>query len=488
MNSGFRSQVVPSYRLLTEEQIKEIHLASLDILETIGMRVMNEEGVQLLRDAGCRVTGKDVCHIPAWLVEDCIRSAPPRFTVYNRNGEEAMNIGGRHINFGLGTDLINTYDLETGEMHESVLQDVANAAKVADYCEEVNFVASYALPHDVPVNSMYIECFRTQMENTVKPIFFTAAGYEDLSIMIEMAAAVAGGEDKLRAKPFLIHYSEPTAPLQHSYGAVRKLFLCAEKGIPINYTPGDIMGGSTPITLAGGIAQANAEGLSSIVLHQLKAKGAPIICGFAAVPLDMKTATFSYGAPDFRLTNSASSDLYHYYDIPMWSTIGTDSHVFDQQASMEHVFGILLAALDGSNLIHDIGYLGQGLVGNPAMIVMDNEIISYVKRILRGFDITPETLALNIMREVGPGGQFMTTDHTLEFYKQEQWRTQLISRDEPASWIAKGKLSYGERVTQKTIEILKTHKPQPLPDDVRKKVDTIAKNAQKTLEGMTFTA
>lgn len=488
MNSGFRSQCVPNYRLLTEEQIKEIHLASMEILETAGMRILNDEGVQLLRDAGCRVKNRNVVQIPNWLVEECILSTPSRITVYNRKGDQAMRLEGRNIHFGLGTDLINTYDLQTGQMRPSVLQDVINAAVVSDYCEEVDFIASYALPHDVPTNTMYVECFRAQVENSTKPIFFTAAGHEDLAAIVEMAAVVAGGEEALREKPFLIHYSEPTAPLTHSYGAVRKLFLCAEKGVPINYTPGDLMGGSTPVTLAGGVTQANAEALSSIVLHQLRAKGAPIICGFAAVPLDMRAATFSYGSPELRLTNSAMADLYHYYGIPMWSTIGTDAHSFDQQASMEHAFGILLAALDGANLIHDIGYLGQGLIGNPALIVMDNEIISYVKRILRGFDLTRKTMAVDVIRQVGPGGQFMSDDHTLEFYKQEQWRTQLINRDEPDRWIEKGRLTYGDRVTQKTIEILKTHKAEPLPDDVRQKIDGIAKNVEKALEGMQFEA
>ena len=312
MNSGFKGECVPSYRLLTEDQIKEIHRATLEVLETVGVRVRHEEGVQLLRDAGCRVKDGDVVQIPNWLVEESIRSAPSLITVYNRMGEEAMRLEGRNIYFGLGTDLINTYDLDTGKMRPSLLQDVINAARVADYCEEIDFIASFALPSDVPTNTMYIECVKAMMENSIKPIFFTAAGEEDLEFIIEMAATVAGGKEALRERPFLIHYSEPTAPLTHSHGAVRKLFLCAEKGIPVCYPPGDMLGASTPVTLAGGIVQANAEALSGIVLHQLKGKGSPIISGFGAIPLDMKTASFSYGAPDLRLTNSAFADLYHY--------------------------------------------------------------------------------------------------------------------------------------------------------------------------------
>ena len=176
MNSGIKTQCVPDYRLLTEDQIKEIHRASLEILETIGVRVSHEEAVQLLRDAGCRVKENNIIHIPNWLVEECIRSAPSRITMYNRKGEEAMRLEGRNIHFGLGTDLISTYDVKTGETRPSRLQDVANAATVADYCEEVDFIASFALPSDVPTNTMYIECAKAMMESSISQSFSQRQG------------------------------------------------------------------------------------------------------------------------------------------------------------------------------------------------------------------------------------------------------------------------------------------------------------------------
>ncbi len=488
MNSGFRSQCVPSYRLLTEEQIKELHLATLEVLETIGVRVMCDEGVELLRSAGCRVRDSNIVQIPPWLVEECIRSAPPRITIYNRKGEEAMLLEGRKIYFGMGTDLTMTYDLYTGELRPSVLQDVRNMARVADACEHIDFLASMALPHDVPTNAMYVECVKAQMENSTKPIFFTAGGREDLEYILRMAEAVAGGPEALRAKPFIIHYSEPTPPLTHSYGAVRKLFLCAERGIPICYPPGLILGASGPVTLAGGIVQANAEALSGVVLHQLKAKGAPIISGIAAVPMDMSTSTFCYGAPEFRLTNSAFADLYHWYGLPMWSTVGTDAHAFDQQAAIEHAIATFMAALDGANLIHDVGYLGQGLIGNPAMVLMGNELISYTKRLLRGFDITRETLALDVIRRVGPGGHYLAEEHTLRHFRQELWRPQFLNRDDPDTWISKGRKTYADRVIQETKRLLETHRPAPLPADTAAALDAIAAEARQALAGIHFIA
>jgi trimethylamine--corrinoid protein Co-methyltransferase len=303
-----------------------------------------------------------------------------------------------------------------------------------------------------------------------------------------MAATVAGGEDALREKPFLIHYSEPTAPLTHSHGAVRKVFLCAESGVPICYTPGDMLGATTPVTLAGGIVQANAEALSGIVLHQLKAKGAPIISGFGVVPLDMKTGIFSYGAPDLRLTNSAFADIFHYYEIPMWSTVGTDAFRLDAQAAMEHAFGTLLAALDGANLIHDIGYMGQGLLGNPAAIVMSDEIISYVKRIIQGFDITREKIGLDVIQKVGPGGDFMTQRHTADHFRQELWRPKFLNRDTPKAWMEKGGKSYEEIVVQKALDILETYQAKSLPEDVQQKINETASKAGGELADIQFVA
>ena len=487
MNTGFKSQCVPSYRVLTEDQIKEIHLATLEVLETVGIRILDADGLQLLKDAGCRLKKENIIRIPNWLVEEAILNTPSRITIYNRKGGEAMHLEGNKVHFGLGTDLINTYDLKTGELRPSRLQDVVHAARTGDYLQEIDFIASFALPQDVPTNLMYIECFKAMLENSIKPIFFTAAGREDLSVIIEMAAAVVGGEEDLRERPFLIHYAEPTSPLSHSGGALKKLFLCADKRIPVNYTPALLSGATGPVTLAGALTVANAEALSGIVLHQLRAKGAPIISGFVATTMDMLTSTAVYGGPDFRLTHSACADLYHYYGIPMWGTAGaSDAHCFDQQVAVEAAISILMAALDGANLVHDIGYFGQGLMGSPATIVMGSEIISYVKRIIRGFDISRERMGMDVIQEVGPGGNFLLKEQTRRLHRQEHWRPKYMNRDNPDIWKEKGGKNYGEIVTQKAIEILDTHRPEPLPENVRVTIGEIVKKAEKSLEGIKF--
>ena len=488
MNTGFRSQVVPEFRLLTEDQIREFHRAALRVNEKVGARVNYEEGVELLRRHGCTVTQENMVLIPNYLVEECLQSAPSSIEIYNRKGKEAMCLENRNIYFGLGTELMNSYDIYTGELRPSLLKDVANASRVADYCKHIDFVASYAMPHDVPANMAFLENVKTMFENTVKPIFCTAAGLEDLESIIEIAEAVVGGADALRSKPCLIHYSEPTPPLVHSYGAVRKLFYCADKGVPLMYAPADILGGSAPVSLAGGIVQALAEVQVGVVLHQLRRKGAPIILGWGVCPIDMRTFAFSYGAPEIRLTNSACADIFHWYGIPSWSTLGTDAHVLDEQASMEQAFNTLVAALDGANLIHDLGYMGQGLVGHPAMLVMCDEMVSYVKRLMRGFDMTRELMAVEEIMKIGAEGNHLESEHTLRYFKQELWVAPLVNRDDIQVWKQKGRRTYGQKIIQKTIEILESHKPEELPSGTRDKIEAIAERAHRELKGIQFVA
>jgi trimethylamine---corrinoid protein Co-methyltransferase len=482
------SQAAPQYRILNEEQIQQIHRASLEILETVGMRVHHEDAIQILRASGCVVRDDDQVYFPPRLVEACLKSVPSSVTIYNRKGEEAMRLEGRNVYYGLGTDLVKTWDLETNQLRPSKLQDVANAARVADACKEINFVASFALPSDTPVNAIYLMSFKTMLENTVKPLFFTSAGAEDLTAILEVAETAAGGRQALRDRPFLIQYSEPTSPLMQSYGAVSKLLLCAERGIPICYTPGALLGASAPVTLAGALAQTNAEALGSITLHQLKSRSAPMISGLTMETLDMRTTHISYGSPENRLTNSAFADLYHFYHIPMWSEVGSDAISLDEQAGWELAVGILMAGLDGANLIHDVGYLGQGLVGNPISIVMCDEIISYVRHILRGFGISNKTLAVDLIRKVGSGGNFLQEDHTLEHFRQELWRPSLANRDNPDVWEEKGGLQYVEKVKQKTLDILARHQPEKLDTTTQGKIETITLKALKTLENIEFRA
>jgi trimethylamine--corrinoid protein Co-methyltransferase len=487
MSLGFKSQCVPEYRVLDESQIKRIHCATLELLETVGVKVLHEDALDMLRDAGCRIKPNSLVQIPNWLVEECIRSAPSRITIYNRLGEEAMRLEGSRRHFGMGTDLVHTYDLDSGEIHQSRLQDVVNAAKIADSLAEIDFIGSYALPYDSPMNMSYIDSFKAQLENSIKPIFFTAAGREDLAVINSLAAATVGGTDILKEKPIHIHYSEPLTPLSHTVGAIEKLFYCADNLIPVTYTPGMMSGATAPITLAGAITVGNAEALSGLVMHQLRRKGAPIVSGFGMSTLDMKTTACIYGCPEYRLAISACADIYHYYGVPMWGTAGvSDANCIDQQAGMEWAISLLTAALDGANLIHDVGYLGQGMIGHPAALVICAEIISYAKRLSRGFSIDDIDISMDVIRKVGPQGDFLNTHHTLRGFKKEHWLPEISNRMALATWNNFGSATMLDKAIAKARNILRDHQPIPLTSGVQEAIDAIRDSAVKRLEGMLF--
>ena len=286
----------------------------------------------------------------------------------------------------------------------------------------------------------------------------------------------------MQEKPIHIHYAEPLTPLMHSAGAIKKLFYCADNRVPLNYTPGMMSGASAPITLAGAIVVGNAEALSGIVIHQLRSKGAPIISGFGMSTLDMKTSACVYGCPEYRLALSACADLYHYYEVPMWGTAGvSDSHALDQQASMEWSISLLMAAMDGANLIHDVGYMGQGLVGSPAALVMNAEIISYAHRVVRGFDIDADHIGMDVIRDVGPQGAFIATDQTRQYFQKEHWQPQLINRMTLEPWLAAGRSTWGRQAVEKAQDILKNHHPPALPDPVQQSLNQLRESARQEL-------
>ena len=335
---------------------------------------------------------------------------------------------------------------------------------------------------------MYIDAFKSQLEHSTKPIFFTAAGLAELRLIKEMAAAVAGGSDNLRHKPFLIHYSEPLSPLIHSAGAVERLLFCADHHIPVTYTPGMMSGATGPVTLAGALALGNAEALSGLVMHQLRSKGAPIISGIGMAVMDMARATCIYGCPEYRLILSACADLYHHYKIPVWGTAGvTDANCMDLQAGMEWGDSLLLNAMAGVNLIHDVGYMGQGLVGHPAALVACDEIISYTKRFMRGFELDDDHFDLDTIRQVGAGGSFLSTRQTARLLRSEHWYPNLCNRDAVGSWQEKGSKDMADRAVEKARDILRHPATEALSESVQNELIRIRFHAEKHLKDIKST-
>lgn len=480
METAMYDHCVPRFRLLDDAQIRRIHHTILRILEEIGVQIHHPDALELLAAHGARVTGKHIVQIPAFLVEEALRSVPPNVIIYNRKQEPVMELGGRRVHFGTGTDLPKTLDLHTREFRDTAARDVISAARISDALPNIDFIGSFGLPRDIPPGGHYIRCFQLEAMNSIKPIFFTAESRDDLEVILEMAAAIAGNMQKLARRPFLIQYSEPTSPLSHSRESLAKLMLCAENRIPITYAPALLAGSTGPVTLAGALAVAGAEALSGLVIHQLAGKGAPLISGVAATSMDMLHATVSYTSPEFRLTHSAYADLFHHYGIPIWGTGGcSDAQFPDLQSGAEYAFTLLNAVLDGANLIHDCGYMGQGFIAAPEMIVFADEVIALVKRYARGFTIDEDHLAFEVIKKVGPGGHFLGEKHTLDFFMKEHWRPDLFNRENLPNWINSGKKTMHQKIVEKALDLIETHKPEPLPRETEECLNHLWKNVQR---------
>jgi trimethylamine--corrinoid protein Co-methyltransferase len=254
----------------------------------------------------------------------------------------------------------------------------------------------------------------------------------------------------------------------------------ADAGLPFVYSPGPMDGATAPMTTAGAMVTTNAEVLSGLVIAQLRRKGTPFVWGAGSGPMDMRTMIATYFSPEFLLHCMGMAELAHYYyHLPVWGFAGySDAKRPDIQAGIEAALSILWAALSGANLVHDVGYVESGLTCSYEMIVLCDEIIGIVRRLLHGLALTPEALALDTIHEVGPGGSYLATRHTAR-HCREAWYPRILDRQTHAAWVAAGQADPLSRAREIAREVLATHQPAPLPAGVREALDAIVVEADR---------
>jgi trimethylamine--corrinoid protein Co-methyltransferase len=330
----------------------------------------------------------------------------------------------------------------------------------------MDFVMSMGNPSDVPPDDVYIHEFVGMIRGSVKPNVYTAKDREDVEDIYRIAVGVAGGEQELREKPFLMLYAEPISPLLIPEESLQKLIFCAEKGIPASYPPSPNTGGGGPITLAGALALGNAECLIGLILSQLIRPGTPFLYGMNTAAMDMKSAIVSYGSPEWSLGMAACTDLARFYNLPSWGFGGaTDSKVVDAQAGLEAAFSIMSAFLTRCTLVHDVGYIEYGSTSSMEMLLTADEIIDMTRFLMEGVTVDETTLALDAVARVRPGGGFLADDHTLDNWKWAQWRPDLIDRNRYDRWTQLGGKDMFARANEHAREILAEHEVPPLPEE-----------------------
>jgi trimethylamine--corrinoid protein Co-methyltransferase len=475
----FRSNPLSSgglqFRKLSDEKIERLHQASLEILERTGVCLYEPQAIDLLKKKGLPVEDGNRVRFPPKLVEWALAAAPKLTTLYDRHGKPVMPLEGYNTFFGTGSDCPNVIDLQTGQRRQGTLQDIVEATTVCDALPNIDFLMSFCIAHDLPQAIYDRHQMRAMLSYSTKPILFVTLEFGGCVDAIHMAEAVAGGAEALQRNPLCACYINVSTPLRHNQEALQKLLFMAEKGLPATYTPVVLRGASGPVTAAGAIALANAGELAGLVIAQLQREGAPIILtGGVNDMLELRTGIDCYSDPNNRVM---LVELAHRYGLPIFGLTGcSDSKLPDEQAAAEAAFSILLETLAGAQMAHDVGYLDSGMTNSIEQIVICDELISYTKQFMKELEVNDETLALDIIDELGPDGNFMATTHTVKHYK-EDWYPKLFDRHNYDGWEKAGAKTLRQRAHEKALNILEQHHPEPLPADVQQQIDFIVEQA-----------
>lgn len=467
-----------SYTRMGKEECEKIHLASLEILQRVGVDVHDEKARGYLARGGARAEGLRV-RIPEYMVTRALSTTPKRITLYNRNDKVAMRAGGYRSYFGGGSDCLNVLDHRTGERRRPTLNDVREASTLMDALPEIDFVMSAFLPEDVDSRIYDRYQMEVMLNNTTKPIVFVTPDFEGCVAAVEMCEIVAGGSEAFQQRPFATCYINVTSGLTANAEALQKCMYLAEKGLPQLYIPLNAGGVNSPVTTAGCMASMNAGILLGIVLSQLVREGAAVaVPGWNGGPYNLQTMVGNYVLAD---EQGVPTSMGKYYDLPVFGLGGsTDSKILDQQSGFEVTLSLMTALLHGANIVHDVGFMDSGLQGSLQNMAISNEILGFLRAATAGVVVNDETLALDVIEELGPTGNYLGHEHTLRHFK-EPFYSKLVDKNPFSVWQKRGSTSMEERASKFVDGILSSHKAEPLPIDVQKAIKEIVQREQSRI-------
>lgn len=465
----------PQLKVINDYQIQQIHQATLEVLERTGVQVSHPQALELFHGAGAHIDGGRV-RIPSWLVEDALHKAPTRVVLGDRKGKRKVYLEGDKYWFGPSLDCVDYLDPLTNERRRFISDDCRVTASLADALPNYSWVMTIGMADDVNPDIADRVIAKQVFQYTQKPYVFCCKNGNSAKDIYEMALLIAGSKERFDQAPTIVQYSEPISPLLYYDPAVEKIIFCAENGIPQINFPAPQGGSTAPSTFAGEIVQASAESLSGLVLAQLVKPGAPFIYGAFATVMDMKTTIFSYGAPEMSLMVAAMAQMAQFYKLPFFGTAGaTDAKFPDAQAAAEVAFSCLSSALVGANLVHDAGcWLDHGSLSSPAFMVLVNEILYMVNHYMQGISVDDESLALDLIDKIGPGGHYLYEDHTMAHFK-DVWYSDLFDRSIKDVWLEQGGKKFDQRLQEKTVALME-YQPEPLPKDILKELETMERS------------
>lgn len=471
-------------RFLARSELDDIHVATLEVLDQVGMHSDSDTILKIFHGAGADVDFKNRrIRIPQYLINEALRKTPRQYILCGRNPKYDILLESGRVYFGMGgTPVPFIRDTKTGEFRRPTKKDVADVTRLGDALSNMSFIMTIAGAYDVPYEVQYIHEFDAMFNNTEKPVIYSAPSVEYVKVVTLMASTIVGGREELGKRPILSVYCETSSPLMFSI-VNDNMIECAKAGIPVTLGPAPFLGATAPVTLAGATVVSNAENLAAITLIQLVKPHTPVNYAAWVVTMDPRTGVACYGSPENALTFGVlNGQLAEYYDLPSFGCGGAvDSKTPDAQAGCEMTLVALSSALSGVNLIHDCGYLASGSAGSMEMAVICNEVTGYILRIVRGIRVDDESLAVDVIKNVGPLGHFFSQKHTLKFLEREIHIPKLFDRRSLDAWIKDGMKDISQVAKKKVEEILREHQPEPLPKEVKQKLAEIVKETEEKM-------
>jgi trimethylamine--corrinoid protein Co-methyltransferase len=503
VKGGRRGIIGGQLKVLTDDQLQMIDYAAKEILWRTGIIIPNKDALEVLNNVGAVVDHKEErVWIPSHIVDEAVRKTPKGFRTAGRDPKKAIRIEGDRVYFVCG---VGPYVVDTdGTMRKPTVKDYQDVYRVMDACENVD-VAGFGVfggpttPEEdltLPRTVRTVRGFLRALDWTEKPVDMTRTYVYDRGVeeredpkqdtidQINMEIAVRGSIEELRKLPMSFGMDEPVSPLMHETRQVDRMLVYARYGLPIFIGSETIANATGPATLAGTLALWTAETLSCLVLGAMAADPEhrpPALWITLLGHLDQLALTGPLmGGPEGALMQAACTQIAHYYGFPIRGLAETESKLPDAQAGYETAVSLLVMAMAGLNYNTSIGIIGPGEIGmSLEKIVLDNDLIGYIKRVMEGIEVSDETLAVDVIDEVGPGGTFLKHPHTRKWFRREQYFPTIFDRRKYEDWVRRGRKDATQRAHERVEEILRDYWPEPLEPDIRKRLEEYVQMVEK---------
>lgn len=473
---------VNNLKVLNSDEIRKVHEASLKILSETGVYIQSEKILELLEEHGVQIDRKEtswernIARIPSTLVNELLQAVPSKIKLYNRNKTQVLTLGKGESYAFCGQNVPFVLDSDSGERRKATKEDAGNFARLADALDNIDLVAPLVMPQEVKPEASLLHAVEATFTNTEKHVYFSPEKVKETKAILEMAKVVSG-EESLSSYPIVTCQLSSTPPLFWEKGPSESIIEVTREGVPLCILPMPCPGVTAPLTLAGTLALHNAEFLSGIVISQLANPGSPVIYGSAWTTYDMRQDSVTENSPETCILRIAGAQMASFYNLP-YHTVGpeSDAHLLDEQNAWERSVATYVCLNTGVDLFADVGLFETALTVSLEQLFIDDEILGYIRRILRGIDVSQETLAVEVIQKVGPRNNFLTEDHTLRYLRtDEHWQPNLTCRIPREKWAKKGKKSIVQQAKDRVQDILISHKVPPLDKETRNELARIIK-------------